>query len=164
MYLTNRRAGFDTRDEVRGSHPHQGGGLPDQARRLTATPRPGRLRVLLVEDDAETRGMLRELLEGEDIAIVGEAGNGSEAVRLAQEHAPDVVLMDVRMPVMDGIEATRIIASSHLSTRVVILSSFDDRVLRQAAADAGAYAYVVKGSSAEPILEAVLRAADPQGS
>lgn len=114
-----------------------------------------------MEDDAETRGMLRELLEGEAIVVVGEAGNGSEAILLAEVHDPDVLLMDLRMPVMDGIEATRIIASSHLSTRVVILSSFEDRDLRQAAADAGASAYVVKGSSSQPILEAVLEPDDP---
>jgi two-component system, response regulator PdtaR len=132
---------------------------------LTAAPRSGRhLRVLLVEDDAETRGMLRELLEGESIVVVGEAGDGSEAILLAEEHEPDVLVMDLRIPVMDGIEATRIIASSHPSTRVVILSSFEDRDLRQAAADAGASAYVVKGSSSEPILEAVIRAADPPES
>jgi DNA-binding NarL/FixJ family response regulator len=83
---------------------------------------------------------------------------------LAEEHEPDVLVMDLRMPVMDGIEATRIIASSHPSTRVVILSSFEDLDLRQAAADAGASAYVVKGSSSEPILEAVIRAADPPES
>jgi two-component system, response regulator PdtaR len=129
---------------------------------LTAAPRSGRhLRVLLVEDDAETRGMLRELLEGEAIVVVGEAGNGSEAIVLAEEHEPDVLVMDLRMPIMDGIEATRIIASSHSSTRVVILSSFEDTDLRQAAAEGGASAYVVKGSSSEPILEAVLEPEDP---
>ena len=104
---------------------------------MMAVPRSGRhLRVLLVEDDVETRGMLRELLEGESIVVVGEVGDGSEAILLAEEHEPDVLVMDLRMPVMDGIEATRIIASSHPSTRVVILSSFEDRDLRQAAADA----------------------------
>ena len=132
---------------------------------MTAALRSGRhLRVLLVEDDAETRGMLRELLEGEAIVVVGEAGNGSEAILLAEEHEPDVLVMDLRMPVMHGIEATQIIASSHPSTRVVILSSFEDRDLRQAAADAEASAHVVKGRSSEPILEAVIRAADPPES
>ncbi len=108
--------------------------------------------------------MLRKLLEAVDIAVVGEAGDGSEAVRLTRKHEPDVLLMDLRMPVMDGIEATRIITASHLSTRVLVLSSLDDQVLRQAAADAGADAYVVKAGSAEPILEAVLRAVDPTRS
>jgi response regulator NasT len=99
---------------------------------LTAAPRSGRhLRVLLVEDDAETRPMLRELLEAEALVVVGEAGDGSEAIVLAEEHEPDVLVMDLRMPVMDDIEATQIIASSHPSTRVVILSSFEDRDLRQ---------------------------------
>jgi DNA-binding NarL/FixJ family response regulator len=100
--------------------------------------------------------MLRELLEGEGVVVVADAADGSEAVRLASEHSPDVVLMDIRMPEMDGIEAARIITASQSSTRVVVLSTFEDRVLRQAAAQAGASAYVVKGGSAEPILKAIL--------
>lgn len=132
---------------------------------MTSASTPSRpLTVLLVDDNAETRGVLRKLLEAVDIAVVGEAGDGSEAVRLTRKHEPDVLLMDLRMPVMDGIEATRIITASHLSTRVLVLSSLDDQVLRQAAADAGADAYVVKAGSAEPILEAVLRAVDPTRS
>jgi CheY-like chemotaxis protein len=114
------------------------------------------VRVLIADDDAETRGMLRELLEGEGVVVVADAADGSEAVRLTVEHSPDVVLIDVRMPEMDGIEAARIITASQSSTRVVVLSSYEDRVLKQAAAQAGASAYVVKGASTEPILEAVL--------
>jgi CheY-like chemotaxis protein len=125
--------------------------------RVTGAPTSGRpVRVLIADDDAETRGMLRELLEGEGVVVVADAADGSEAVRLTVEHSPDVVLIDVRMPEMDGIEATRIITASESSTRVVVLSSFEDRVLKQAAAQAGASAYVVKGASTEPILEAVL--------
>ncbi len=132
---------------------------------MTSAPASGRpLTVLLVDDDAETRGVLRKLLEAVDIVVVGEAEDGSEGVRLAEKRSPDVVLMDLRMPVMDGIEATRIITTSHPSTRVVILSSFEDSVLERAAADAGAYAHVTKGGSAQPILEAVLKAAEPTRS
>jgi NarL family two-component system response regulator LiaR len=132
-------------------------------RRLTLAPTSGRpVTVLLVDDNAETRAVLRKLLEAVDIVVVGEAEDGSEGVRLAEEHNPDVVLMDQRMPVMDGIEATRLITTSHPLTRVVILSSLQDQVLVRAAADAGAYAHVTKGGSAQPILEAILLAAEPQ--
>ena len=84
------------------------------------------VRVLLVDDQPLLRMGFRLILEGEDdLCIVGEASNGAEAVRHVRELAPDVVLMDVRMPVLDGIEATRAIAASGSDAKIIILTTFD---------------------------------------
>ena len=89
-------------------------------------PTTGPVRVLLVDDQPLLRMGFRLILEGEDdLCIVGEASNGAEAVRHVRELAPDVVLMDVRMPVLDGIEATRAIAASGSDAKIIILTTFD---------------------------------------
>jgi DNA-binding NarL/FixJ family response regulator len=115
-------------------------------------------RVLLVDDDGGIREALRNLLEDEGMDIVGEAGDGSEGVTRAKELQPDVVLMDMRMPGMGGIEATRLIKDALPTTQVVILSVYDDQVLLQDASQAGAYAYLVKGCSAQTIREVINKA------
>lgn len=104
-------------------------------------------RVLLVDDDGGVREALRRLLVDDGFDIVGEAGDGSEGVAKAEELRPDVILMDMRMPVLGGIEATRLIKELHPGTQVIILTVYDDPALKRFAADAGAYAYVVKGTS-----------------
>jgi len=121
-----------------------------------ASSRP--VRVLLVDDDAENRRLLRRLLEGWDLDVVGEAPDGMAGVELAGKLVPDVVLMDVEMPIMDGIEATKIITGALPRTRVVLLTAHHDRFLRQRAEEHGASDYLLKEGSAVPIRDAIFRA------
>lgn len=117
--------------------------------------RPG---LLLVDDDARERGLLAELLKSEDLAIVGEASDGREAVELAQALDPDVVLMDLRMPRLGGFEATRMIKEEHPFTQVIILTAYEGPLPERSAEEAGAYAYLVKGCSVEFIRDVILQA------
>ena len=121
-----------------------------------ASSRP--IRVLLVDDDAENRRLVRDLLEGWDLDVVGEAADGMAGVELAGKLVPDVVLMDVRMPLMDGIEATKIITGMLSRTRVVLLTTYDDRFLRRRAEEHGASDYLLKEDPAILIRDAILRA------
>jgi DNA-binding NarL/FixJ family response regulator len=123
----------------------------------TPAPTAG-IRVLLADDHALIRESFRALLEAEPGFLpVGEAGTGSEAVRLARHHQPDVVLMDVRMPEMDGIEATRRIctAPETASVRVLILTTFDLDEYVYAALRAGASGFLVKDSTAAELITAI---------
>jgi len=120
-----------------------------------------RPRVLLVDDSLETRTALRELLEAQGIAIVGEAAEGAVGIDLAKELMPDVVLMDVRMPGLGGIEATEIITSTLPDTRVIVLTTLDDESVRRRAGAAGATDYLVKGKVPQRIADAVFRATRP---
>jgi DNA-binding NarL/FixJ family response regulator len=114
------------------------------------------IRVLLVDDQALVRGGFRMILRAEaDIEVVGEAGNGEEAVVAAGRLAPDVVLMDVRMPVLDGIEATRRITAARAATRVLILTTFDLDEHVYDALEAGASGFVLKDIEPERLPEAV---------
>jgi DNA-binding NarL/FixJ family response regulator len=122
-----------------------------------------RPRVVLVDDSPETRRALRELLEAQGIAIVGEAGDGAVGIERAMELMPDVVLLDVRMPGMGGIEATEIITSTLPDTRVIVLTTFDDESVRRRAREAGATDYLVKGKVPQRIADAVFRAMPPSG-
>lgn len=122
---------------------------------MTAVAEPA-IRVLLVDDQRLMREGLRTLLELEpDIAVVGEAGDGAEAVALAAELSPDVVLMDVRMPGMDGIEATRRITASGSASRVLILTTFDEDEAAFEGLRAGAVGYLLKAVSGAELAEAV---------
>ncbi len=100
-------------------------------------------RVVIAEDEALIRLDLKEMLEEEGYSVVGEAGDGETAVQLAEELLPDLVIMDVKMPVLDGISAAERITADQLSA-VVILTAFSQRELVQRASDAGAMAYLVK--------------------
>ncbi|WP_328808510.1 response regulator transcription factor [Nonomuraea montanisoli] len=114
------------------------------------------IRVVLADDQPLVRAGLRTVLEGTaDAHVVGEAGTGAQAVRLARELRPDVVLMDIRMPGMDGIEATQMITSGPPATRVVILTTFDDDDNVYAALRAGASGFLVKDMALDDILTAV---------
>ena len=114
------------------------------------------VRVLLVDDQPLLRMGFRLILEGEDdLCIVGEASNGAEAVRHVREFAPDVVLMDVRMPVLDGIEATRAIAASGSDAKIIILTTFDLDEYAFAALRAGASAFLLKDVAPAELVSAV---------
>ncbi len=116
--------------------------------------------VLLVDDQPAVRRGLRMRLQLEpDMQIVGEASNGKEALNMAQTLAPDVVLMDVEMPEMDGIEATAALHVSVSSSAVVILSIHDDAQTRGRAQAAGAVAFVEKRGFADHLLAAIRQAA-----
>jgi DNA-binding NarL/FixJ family response regulator len=112
-------------------------------------------RVLVVDDDTSVRTVLRELLREQGFDVVGEAVNGLEAVALAQELAPDVMVVDVRMPVLGGLEAARRIRLLDPVVRFVILSAYDDPTLQQEADDVGASAFLVKGCSLTELVEAI---------
>ena len=116
------------------------------------------IRVLLADDQVLVRAGFRLLLESAgDIAVIAEAANGGEAVALTREHAPDVVLMDINMPEVDGVTATHLIASDPrlAATKVVVLTTFDDEETVFAALRAGASGFLVKDVEPEELLQAV---------
>jgi DNA-binding NarL/FixJ family response regulator len=114
------------------------------------------IRVLLVDDEALVRGGFRAILEAQpDIEVVAEAGNGSEAVALAEELDPHVILMDVRMPGVDGIDATRRITELNRSTHVLILTTFALDEYVYAALSAGASGFILKNVPPQQLAEAV---------
>ena len=114
------------------------------------------IRVLIADDQAMVRSGLRLILETEDdIVVVAEADNGEEAVRLAGRERPDVVLMDVRMPVMDGLEATRQVTTRHPGTRVIVLTTFDLDDYVYGALRAGASGFLLKDAEGDQLVEAI---------
>lgn len=116
------------------------------------------IRVLLVDDQALVRAGLRALLDSEDgIEVVAEAGDGAEAVRAVAEHRPDVVLMDIRMPGMDGLEATKAISadSRYDAVRIVILTTFDLDEYVFEGLRSGASGFLVKDTEPADLLRAV---------
>jgi len=118
------------------------------------------IRVVIVDDHAIVRSGLDQLIgTAEDIELVGSAADGEQAVALVAEGRPDVVLMDLSMPVLDGTEATRRITTDHPGVRVVVLTSFaDDRHIAGALA-AGAIGYVLKHAEPDDLLDAIRAAA-----
>ena len=111
-------------------------------------------RVVIAEDEALIRLDLKEMLEEEGFVVVGEARDGAEAVALVEEHRPDLVVMDVKMPRLDGITAAERIAAARIAP-VVMLTAFSQRELVERAREAGAMAYVVKPFSRSDLLPAV---------
>ncbi|MFC6592528.1 response regulator [Deinococcus lacus] len=112
--------------------------------------------LLLVDDHPVVRKGTRDLLESApDLAVLGEAGSGAEAIELARTLRPRVILMDVSMPDMNGIEATRIIKAEHPGISVLVLSSYDDDAYVFAVLEAGAAGYVLKDASEDDLLGAV---------
>lgn len=118
------------------------------------------IRVLLVDDQPLFREGLRTLLSvHSDIEVVGEAGNGEEAVRLIESLAPAVVLMDIQMPVLDGVAATRRLRAGHSPCRVIVLTTFDDDEKVFDGLRAGAVGYLLKDAPSEKLVEAIRAAA-----
>lgn len=114
------------------------------------------IKVLLVDDHTVLRDGLRFLLEAEgDIQIIGTAANGQEAVEQATIRCPDVVMMDISMPVMNGIEATKQICAICENTKVVILSMYHTNDYIQRALDAGAAGYLLKDSAGAELVAAI---------
>jgi DNA-binding NarL/FixJ family response regulator len=118
------------------------------------------IRVLIADDHPLARAGLEHLLGAlDDIAVVGAADGGREAVRMAAEHEPDVVLMDLEMPDMDGIETTQALRARQPRTAVVVLTSFSDRERILAALDAGAVGYLLKDADPDELARAIRAAA-----
>jgi DNA-binding NarL/FixJ family response regulator len=118
------------------------------------------IRVLLAEDHAVVRAGLEQLLAGaDDIELVAAAANGVQAVELAERHRPDVVLMDLVMPELDGIEATRRIVAREDAPKVVVLTSFSDRRAIMDALDAGAIGYLLKDAEPADLVRGIRAAA-----
>lgn len=116
------------------------------------------IRLVIVDDQAMLRGALSALLELEDdMQVVGTAGDGEEAVSVVTQTAPDVCLMDIQMPGVDGIEATRSVLAASPATRVLIVTTFARPGYLRAALDAGASGFVVKDAPAEQLADAVRR-------
>lgn len=120
---------------------------------MTAAPTSPR-RVLIAEDEALIRLDLAEMLRDEGYDVVGEAGDGQEAVDLAESLRPDLVIMDVKMPRRDGIDAAAEIAAKRIAP-IVVLTAFSQRDLVERARDAGAMAYLVKPFSVSDLVPAI---------
>jgi DNA-binding NarL/FixJ family response regulator len=119
---------------------------------VTSTP----IRVVLVDDHAVIRAGLQQLLSGtDDIEVVGTAANGAEALIVVREIKPDVVLMDLQMPEVDGVAATRAIMAEGIGVDVLVLTSFSDSERIIAALDAGAVGYLLKDADPEDVLDGI---------
>jgi DNA-binding NarL/FixJ family response regulator len=115
-----------------------------------------RLRVLLADDHPIVRAGVRALLDTErDLEIVGEAGDGASVVRMAIELLPDVVLMDVSMPQVNGVEATKLILAQQPSLRILVLSAHEEPAFARMLFDAGAVGYALKRSASEELVRAL---------
>jgi two-component system, response regulator PdtaR len=134
----------------------QGAARRDRMSVMTGSPSeaPKPRRVLIAEDEALIRLDLAEMLKEEGYEVVGQAGDGQEAVELADSLKPDLVIMDVKMPRRDGIDAASEIASKRIAP-IVVLTAFSQRELVERARDAGAMAYLVKPFSATDLVPAI---------
>jgi DNA-binding NarL/FixJ family response regulator len=119
-----------------------------------------RVKVLIVDDDALVRSGLTTMLDGADgINVVGTASDGTDVEAAVREHTPDVVLMDIRMPNLDGITATKQLVSHPNTPRVIVLTTFDSDELVVEALRAGASGFLVKDTPPQEIVESILRVA-----
>lgn len=121
---------------------------------MSTVPETSPRRVVLAEDEALIRLDLKEMLEEEGFVVVGEAGDGESAVRLATELRPDLVILDVKMPVLDGISAAEQVVRARIAP-VVILTAFSQRDLIERAREAGAMAYLVKPFQKKDLLPTI---------
>ncbi|MBN1219852.1 MAG: response regulator transcription factor [Anaerolineae bacterium] len=115
-----------------------------------------KITVLIVDNLPHVRQSLRTLLQlTEELEIVGEAANGREAVQLAEQVRPDIVIMDLKMPEMDGFEATRQIKERHLAKRVIALTLYGNQHHRERAAQVGVDAFAEKGTAIDTLVEVI---------
>jgi two-component system, NarL family, response regulator LiaR len=115
-----------------------------------------KIRVMIVDDtDIVRKGLSIALETFDDMLLVGEAANGKEAVDMVSHLRPDIILMDLIMPVMDGVQATEIIAKAYQNTKVVVLTSTTDMDMIQAALDKGAASYLLKNLSLDELENAI---------
>lgn len=119
------------------------------------------IRLMLVDDHSVLRQGMRRTFEEEGYEVVAEANDGNEAIRLASQFTPDVIVMDVSMPGMDGVEATRRIIAANPSQRIVMLTMHIDHAVMSDALKAGAIGYVTKDCTTDEIIDIVKQAADP---
>src|SRR5215208_2901557 len=138
-----RRRARDHQRHAPNGHAGRAGGPPRVTR---LPPRP---RVLLADDHTRLREALRDLLEEIGFEVVGESGDGADAVAMARQLEPDIVVIDLRMPVLNGLDATQ----------VVVLSAFESPELERQAREAGAFAYLDKGTMARRVHRVLLGAA-----
>ncbi|MBI5581714.1 MAG: response regulator transcription factor [Deltaproteobacteria bacterium] len=121
---------------------------------MTATP----IRIVVVDDSPLYRGVICGMLEKQpNLQVVAEAGDGRYAIQAVQKHRPDVVLMDITMPILDGIEATRSITSNFPDTKVIVFTMYIDQTYSNRAFQAGACRFLAKGCHMDDILDAILK-------
>lgn len=114
------------------------------------------LRILIVDDDALIRDGLKMILETEEgFSVVGTASNGQEALNLCCKTQPDIILMDIRMPIMDGVQATKLIKEQYSSIKILLLTTFKDTEYIRSAVKNGAEGYILKSNSTESIIESI---------
>jgi two-component system, NarL family, response regulator LiaR len=123
------------------------------------------IRVAIVDDHTIVRSGLAFLINGfDEFVLVGEATNGEEAIALCDEFQPDVVLMDLIMPIMDGITATRTLRQTQPNIQILVLTSFEDGELVRAALEAGAIGYILKNASVDELADAIRAATKGQST
>lgn len=121
------------------------------------------IKVLVVDDHPVVRdGLKNMLLAFDDLEMIGEAQNGQAALDFCQEHLPDVILMDILMPVMDGILATRAILEQYPQVKILILTSYTENDLVQETLEAGAIGYILKNTAIDELADAIRSAASGQ--
>lgn len=114
------------------------------------------MRILIVDDDALIRDGLKMILETEEgFTVVGTAANGQEAVKMCSETKPDIILMDIRMPIMDGVQATKLIKQQFNNIKILLLTTFKDTEYIRSAVKNGAEGYILKSNSTESIIESI---------
>ena len=117
--------------------------------------------ILIVDDDEAVRSTLTRILEkNREFTVVGEAGDGSEALELARTLSPDLILMDLAMPRVNGLEATRSIKAERPETKVIIITRYQEDAYRQAAAQSGADAFLPKGTRVPELLATIRQVAE----
>lgn len=129
----------------------------------TTSPPAHAIRIVLADDHALVRQGFRRILEDErDLLVVGEAGSGTDAIALVTETQPDVLVLDMAMPGMNGLQVTREILVQHPSLRILVLSMYADEQYVRNAIDAGAHGYILKGSHGSDMVRAVRAVASGQ--